>query len=121
MVPVTVEVGSYCPRPASLLASIRVANSAKLWRFRTRGRLYLEDTILKRLAQNFQDMAAALGAFIQTQDAVMSPRHLARHGDVPADTQTHIRDGVMWGVTQCRRLSRLIPSQSGGHRGEVRS
>jgi hypothetical protein len=77
-------------------------------------RLSVEDTLLKRLAQNFQDVAAALGAFIQTQDAMMSPRHLARHGDVPAGTQTHIRDGVMWGVTQCRRLSRLIPSQRGG-------
>jgi hypothetical protein len=66
-------------------------------------------------------MAAEFGPFVQTQDAVMGPRHLARHGDVPAGTQTHIRDGVMWGVTQCRRLSRLIPSQSGGHRGEARS
>jgi hypothetical protein len=40
-------------------------------------------------------------------------RHLTRHGDVSDGNQPRIRDGVVRGVTQCRRLSQLIRSWSG--------
>jgi hypothetical protein len=37
------------------------------------------DTVLERLAQDLQDMAAELGQFIQEEHAIMGQRHFARH------------------------------------------
>ena len=73
-------------------------------------RLYADDAVRERLPQDLEDMAAALGPCIQEAHAVVRPRHLARHGDVSAGNQPYIRDGMMQGVTQCQRLSRLIRS-----------
>jgi hypothetical protein len=50
--------------PESFRGIIRLANSAKVWRFRTRGRLYLYETLLERLAQDLQDMTAEFGPFV---------------------------------------------------------
>jgi hypothetical protein len=65
VVTVTVVGGGYRLLPESLTALIRMANSTKVWRFRTCGRLYVYDTILERLAQHLQDMAAELRQLIQ--------------------------------------------------------
>jgi hypothetical protein len=46
VVTVTVVGGGYRALPASLPAITRLANSANVWRFRTCGRLYVENTLL---------------------------------------------------------------------------
>jgi hypothetical protein len=68
VVTVTVVVGGYHALPASLAAIIRLANPAKVWRFRTCGRLYVYETILERLAQHLQDVPSELQQFIQNED-----------------------------------------------------
>jgi hypothetical protein len=65
-------------------------------RSRTLWRLSIEDTLIKRLAQDLQDMAAALGELIQKAHAIVRQRHLPRqrHVPPPAD-QSCIREGVV--------------------------
>ena len=53
------------------------------------------ETLLKRLAQDLEDMPPELRPFIQEEHAVVRQRHLARHGDVPATDQPDIRDRMM--------------------------
>jgi hypothetical protein len=101
VVTVTV-VGSYCPRPASLPASIRLANSAKVWRFRTLWRLYSCNTLLEGLTQDLQDVASELRQFIQPEHAVVRPRPLARQWHLAATDQPHIGNRVMGGATRAR-------------------
>ena len=67
----------------------RSAKAAKALRSKTCAKLYPEDTILKRLPQALEDLEA-LGASIQEAHAVVRPRHLARHGDVPTADLPHI-------------------------------
>jgi hypothetical protein len=57
----------------------RAALAASIARSRTRGRVYACDSILERLAQDLQDMAAALRPCIQAEDAVVRPRHLSSY------------------------------------------
>jgi hypothetical protein len=73
---------------ASLTASIRLANSAKVWKFRTCGRLYSENTLLERLAQDCQHVACARGQFIQKEPAVVRPRHVAGHRHLAPPVRT---------------------------------
>ena len=56
---------------------------------------YVYDTLLQRLAQDHQNMAAQLGQFIQEEHVVMDQRHFARHRHMASADQPHIRDGVM--------------------------
>jgi hypothetical protein len=52
----------------------------------TCGRLYVYDTLLERLAQDLQDVAAELRERIQAEHAMMRQRHVARHRHLaPAD------------------------------------
>jgi hypothetical protein len=53
--------------------------------------------ILERLAQDLQDVAAALREFIQKEHAVVRPRHVAGHRHLPAADPPHIGDGVRRG------------------------
>jgi hypothetical protein len=76
----------------------------------TCGRLSGENAILKRLAQDREDMPPELRPFIQAAHAVVRPRHLARRGDVPAADHSDSRNLMMWGTTRagcnlmlCRR------------------
>jgi hypothetical protein len=62
----------------SLRGIIRLSNSANVWRVRTCGRLSAENTLLQRLAQHLQDMAAARRQLIQEQHAGVCQRHLTR-------------------------------------------
>ena len=41
-------------------------------------RLYVYDTLLQRLPQDLQDMAAELGVFIQKEHTIVGQRHVAR-------------------------------------------
>ena len=63
MVTVTV-VGGYRPPPVCFTAMTRSANFAKVLGFRKPAKLYIYETLLERLAQDLQDMAAELGQFI---------------------------------------------------------
>jgi hypothetical protein len=60
-------------------------------------RLSVCDTLLERLAQHLQDVAAALRPCIQEESAVVRQRHLPRLRHRPAADQAHIRDGVRGG------------------------
>ena len=64
-------VGSYGTQAEPLEVMSRAANAAKAWRSRTPARLYVYDTLLERLAQDLEDMAAELGQFIQEAHAVV--------------------------------------------------
>ena len=92
---VTVVVGGYRALPESLTVISRAAKVAKALRFRTPAKLYVYDTLLQRLPQDLQDMAAELGEFIQEEHAMVGQRHLAGHRHVAATDQPRIRDGVM--------------------------
>jgi hypothetical protein len=78
----------------SLLAVI-AANAQKS---RTPARLYACETIFEWLAQDLEAMTAALGPFIQEQDAVMGQRHVARHRHMAPADQPHIGDRVVGGA-----------------------
>jgi hypothetical protein len=60
---VTLVVDIYGTRPDSLKLSSRTAKVLKRLRFRTPEKLYSCETILERLAQDLQNMAAELGQF----------------------------------------------------------
>jgi hypothetical protein len=93
---VTVAVaGGYRARPESLTVITRRATSAKRLTSRTPARLYGYETLLQRLAQNLQHMAAALGQFILEEQAVVGQRHFARHRDVAAANQSRLREGLV--------------------------
>jgi hypothetical protein len=57
--------------------------------------VYSCDSLLQRLAQDLQDMAAALGPFIQEEYAMVGQRDLARHRHVPLTDQSRSRDGLV--------------------------
>jgi hypothetical protein len=57
--------------------------------------LYSYKTFLERLSQDLEDMAAALGEFIQEVHAVVGQRHVAWYRHVAPADQPRIRDGVM--------------------------
>jgi hypothetical protein len=46
--------------------------------------MYSYDTLLKRLAQDLEDMPPELRQFIEEEHAVVRQRHLAQHREVPA-------------------------------------
>jgi hypothetical protein len=57
-------VGGYRPPPETLTAITHRANSAKVLIFRMPAKLYIYETLLERLAQDLEDMAAELRPFI---------------------------------------------------------
>jgi hypothetical protein len=93
--------GRYGVLHASFVVTVHAAKVVNLCRSRTPARLYSYDTLLERLAQDFQDVACALGPFIQEAHAVMRPRYAARQRHLAAD-QADIRDGVVGGSTGAR-------------------
>jgi hypothetical protein len=76
--------------------------------------LYFCDTILERLAQNLEDMAAKLGQFIQEEHAIVGQRHLAEHRDVAAADQPRIRDSLVGRTSRagCHQR-RAVPGKAG--------
>ena len=72
-------------------------------------RLYVDDTLLKGLAQDLEDVAAELRPFTQAAHAVVRPRHLARRRHRTAADQPHAGDGV-------RRGAARAPGDEGGAR-----
>jgi hypothetical protein len=78
-VTVTGVVGSYGALPEPIEVMSRAAKAAKALRSRTPAKLCVYDTLLQRLPQHLQDMAAELGPFIQEEHAMVGQRPLARH------------------------------------------
>jgi hypothetical protein len=73
----------------------RAAIAARVARSRTPERLCVYDTLLQRLAQDLEDLAAELGEFIQAEHAMVGQRHFARHRHVAPADHPRIREGVM--------------------------
>jgi hypothetical protein len=71
ILPATVVVGGYCrlPKPTEVVS--RAAKIAKTLKSRTPAKLYVYETLLQRLPQHFQDMAAELGEFIQKEHTIV--------------------------------------------------
>jgi hypothetical protein len=78
-VTVTVLVDVCWTRPDPLKLSSRTAIVARRLRFRTPAKLYVYDTILKRLGQDVKDLVAARGRFLQEEYAMVGQRHGTRH------------------------------------------
>jgi hypothetical protein len=91
-----------------------VARATSAVRSRTCGRLYSYETLLKRLAQGLEDVAPKLGPFIQEEDAVVGPRHLARHRHVTTADQPCIREGLVGRATRARRDQRRAVAGEAG-------
>src|SRR5262245_26029444 len=96
-------MGSYRSWPERLTVSTLRAKPAKLSQLRSCGRSYACDTLLQRLAQYLQHMAAALGQFIEKEHAVVGPRHLARQGHVAATDPPRVGNRLMRGAERSGR------------------
>jgi hypothetical protein len=105
----TVVMGSYRPLPEPPTFVSRAANVAKTLKLRTSAKLYIYETLLERLPQDLQDMAAALGLFIQEAHAMVGQRHLTRHRHVPPTDQSRIRDGLVGRAERARRHQQGAP------------
>jgi hypothetical protein len=69
-------------------------------------RLGVYETLLQRLPQDLDDMAVALGQFIQEEHAMEGQRHIARLRHVAAGDQPDIGDGMMRRATRSGRDQR---------------
>jgi hypothetical protein len=76
----TVVMGSYRPLPEPPMFVSRAAKVAKTLKLRTLAKLYVYETLLEGLAQDFQDVAAKLRELIEKHDTMVRQRHLAWHG-----------------------------------------
>jgi hypothetical protein len=93
----TVVIGGYRTLPECLMTITRRANSAKVLRSRTPAKLYSCETILQRLTQDLNDMAAKVGDLVEKEYTVVSQRHLARHRRMPPPirpTAAMVRQGA---------------------------
>jgi len=72
--------------------------------------LYLYDTLLERLAQGLEHIAAALGPCIQEAHAMVGQRHVAQYRHMPAADQPRIRDGVVGGAPNGRVVTNAVRS-----------
>jgi hypothetical protein len=88
-------MGGYGPLLEPPAVVSRAAKLATTLQSRTPAKLYSRDTLLQRLAQDLDNMAPDLRPFIQEENVVVRPRDLARHGEVPAAGQPHVRDRMM--------------------------
>jgi hypothetical protein len=93
-------MGRYDTRPEWLAVSSFRTKCRKSLGVRTLWRLYSCETLLERLPQHFEHMAAELGQFIQEEDAVVGQRHFARQRHLAAPDQPHLGDGERGGATR---------------------
>jgi hypothetical protein len=112
-------MGSYCPRPERLTVSSLRAKLAKSWQLSTFWRLYLYETLLARLAQDLQNVAAELWQLIQKENAVVRQRHVAGHRDLPAPDQPRIRDRVVASAKRPRLDDRRAVAGEAGKAGDA--
>ena len=93
----------------SEFAFICAASPASTARSTTRGRLYLYDTLLERLAQALEDLARALWQLMQEQDAMVRQGPLPRQGPLAAADQADVGDGMVGGPEGARRDEAVRP------------
>jgi hypothetical protein len=89
------------PRRAAdvhVAVSLRSASTARATRSRTPTKLYSYETLLERLAQDLENMAAALGPFIQEEHPVVREGHLARHRHLTPADPPRVSDGLVGGA-----------------------
>jgi hypothetical protein len=90
------KIRSHADRPVAVVTGMTGATSvANGARSRMRATSCSEDTLIERLAQDLQAMAAALGPCIQEEHAVVGQRHLTGHRDVAPTDQADVGDGVV--------------------------
>jgi hypothetical protein len=77
-------------------------------------KLYVSDTLLQRLAQDIEEMAAALRQFVQAGHAVVRQRPLARRGEVPAADPPHSRNRLRRVATRAGRDQRRADTGAAG-------
>jgi hypothetical protein len=100
-----VVLGRYGTRPTRLAVSSRLAKLRKSLRVMTLWRLYVDETLLQRLAQHPQDMAAALREFIQEEHTVVRQRHVPGHRHLATPNQPDIGNRVMRGARSRSRCA----------------
>jgi hypothetical protein len=100
--PVIALMGGSWTRPERLMVSSPMAKSAISRRLKTLWRLYACDTLLERLAQDVEDVAAELRQFIENEHAMVGERDVAGHRHLADPDQPHIRDGVVRGTKRSR-------------------
>jgi hypothetical protein len=82
--------------------------------------LSVENTLLERLPQGLEDMAAELGPFIQEEHTVVGPRPLARPRHAAPADPPDIGDGVMGGATRAGRDQGRPVARAAGDAMEAR-
>jgi hypothetical protein len=75
----------------------------------TPAKLYSCETILQRLPQDLQHMAAELGEFIEEEHAMVGQGHLARQGYVAAPDQPRVGNRMM-GARHGRVVTKAVRS-----------
>jgi hypothetical protein len=98
----------------------RVTRATSTVTLMTRGRLYGGNTLLERLPQDLEDIAAELGQFIQEAHPVVGPRHLARPWHVAAAGQPRVRNGMLGGAELAGRDQRRTCAGEPGDAVEAR-
>jgi hypothetical protein len=99
---------------SSTRISESAANARKSVRSMTPARLSVEDTLLERLAQDLEDLAAELGEFIQEEHAMVCQRDLAWQRHVAPADQPDVGNGMMGRATRARRDPRRAVAGAAG-------
>jgi hypothetical protein len=82
--------GGYYPLLEPPAVVSRAAKVATTLQSRSPAKLYVYETLLKRLAQDPEHMEAELWQLIQEEHAIVGQRHLARHRHLPPAYHPHI-------------------------------
>jgi hypothetical protein len=98
----------------------RAAKVAKTLTSRMPAKLYSCDTLLERLSQDLQDVAAARRPCIQEEHPVVREGHLARPRHVAPADPPRIRDGLVGRATRARRDQRRTVAGEAGDAVEPR-
>jgi hypothetical protein len=88
-------MGDYYPLLEPTEVMSRAAEIAKTLRSRTPEKLHSCAAIIARLPQDFEDMAAALGEFVQEEHTVVGQPHFTRPRHAAPADQPYVRDGVV--------------------------
>jgi hypothetical protein len=88
--------------------------AAKPARWRMCGRLFVGDALLE------EDVAPELREFVQKEHAMVRPRHLAWHGEVPPTDQPDVRDRVVRGAERAARDHRRAGAGAASHAVDAR-
>jgi hypothetical protein len=95
--------------------SANAASETRSARSRTpEKKVYVYDTLLERLPQDFEDMALARGQLIQPQEAMVRQGHLPRHRGLAAANHAHLGDGVVGSQERVRGDDGGAPADQAG-------